>query len=106
MTFGSTGFSRVLFLIVRLVVVLFAFFFIIFFVFGFFILVVFVFGKDNQVDRMSLRYFEFRVAFWAGKNLALFYFVLVQVDFRIALRTLRHVTFLPAGVCLKPYYIP
>jgi hypothetical protein len=47
---------------------------------------------------MGLCHFQLGVAFGAGKDFALFHFVLVQVDFSVAFRALRHVTrLLPKG---------
>src|SRR4029077_14884307 len=65
--------------------------------FGFFILIIFIivvvaiFGDDVEMNGMSLRDFQFRLALGATQDLALFPFVLVDVDFSGTLGAANHV---------------
>jgi hypothetical protein len=60
-------------------------------VFLFFVFIlVFIVRKDNQMDGVSLRHFQFDIAFRTRENLAFFDFVLIQINFGVALGTSCH----------------
>jgi hypothetical protein len=69
-----------------------------------------------QRNRVRLRHLKFGLALRTAEDFSLFYFVLIHIDFRRALRATEHVSILrldldyarprPPGRYLPAYYIP
>lgn len=63
-------------------------------------------GKDDEMDWVSLRHFQFGIAFRAAQNLAFFDFVFVQIDLGVTFGTFRHgLTLLKRLFNRRAYYI-
>src|ERR1700682_3859920 len=81
-------FLIVVFFILREVAVLGSFLLLLFIVF--IIIIIQIFGDDVQMDRMDLRYLQFRLAFGATQNFAFFHLVFVDVDLGGTFRAADH----------------
>jgi hypothetical protein len=69
------------------------------------VLVVFVLRQDDEMHRVRLRHFEFRIALRAAENFAFLDFVFVQIDFSVAFRASGQGYLSCAGFGPSAYYI-